>query len=143
MRQFDAKYAIKQLKGLNFVDEGNIILMGHSQGGVATATLKFSDISQKLKARIIEGWNCNPDSWPEYSGMNATKREMVLSLVGKADPWFAYSNYKLGCGPLLNKENGSKGIVYSNSHLQYKHSLLEYKKPKKDLLDFLKKVIEK
>ena len=143
IRWFDAKYAIKQLKGFNFVDEENIILMGHSEGGIATATLKFSDISQKLKARIIEGWNCNPDSWPEYSGMNATKREMVLSLVGKADPWFAYSNYKLGCGPLLNKENGSKGIVYSNSHLQYKHSLLEYKKPKKDLLDFLKKVIEK
>ena len=142
IRRFDAKYAIKQLKGFNFVDEENIILMGHSQGGIATATLKFSDISQKLKARIIEGWNCNPDSWPEYSGMNATKREMVLSLVGKADPWFAYSNYKLGCGPLLNKENGSKGIIYSDSYLQYEHSLLEHKKPKKDLLDFLKKVIE-
>ena len=41
------------------------------------------------------------------------------------------------------KENGSKGIIYSDGHLQYEHSLLEYKTPKKDLLDFLKKVIGK
>ena len=143
IRKFDAKYAITKLGDFNFVDHKNIILMGHSQGGIATAALKMPDISQKLKARVIEGWNCNPDSWPEYAEMNATKSEMVLSLVGEADPWFDYSNYKLGCGPLLNKENGSKGIVYSDGFLRYEHSPLEYKQPKKDLLDFLKKVLTK
>lgn len=143
IRQFDAKFAIKKISGFKFVDNENIILMGHSQGGITTATLQMHDMTQKLKARVIEGWNCAPDVWPEYTGMHADKNELVLSLVAKNDPWFSYSNYKLGCGPLLNKTNGSKGIVYSDGYLQYEHSPLDYKEPKKDLLKFLNKAILK
>ena len=143
IRQFDAKFAIKKISGFKFVDNENIILMGHSQGGITTATLQMHDMTQKLKARVIEGWNCTPDVWPEYTGMHADKNELVLSLVAKNDPWFSYSNYKLGCGPLLNKSNGSKGIVYSDGDLQYEHSLLDYKKVRQDLLKFLNKAISK
>ena len=143
IRQFDAKHALKKISKLKFVDQKNIILMGHSQGGITTATLKIDHVEQKLKARVIEGWNCSPDVWPEYRGMNAEKEEMVLSLVGYSDPWFSYSSYKLGCGPFLNKKNGSKGIVYSQGFLKYEHSPLEYKQPKKELLNFLNQVIQK
>ena len=118
-------------------------LMGHSQGGITAATLRVNNIEQKLKARVIEGWNCTPDVWPEYSGMNAEKDELVLSLVGHSDPWFSYSNYKLGCGPLLNQTNGSKGIVYKEGFLRYEHAPLDYKKPKEELLNFLTQVIRK
>ena len=117
--------------------------MGHSQGGITAATLRVNNIEQKLKARVIEGWNCTPDVWPEYSGMNAEKNELVLSLVGYSDPWFSYSNYKLGCGPLLNQNNGSKGIVYKEGFLRYEHAPLDYKKPKEELLNFLTQVIRK
>jgi len=143
IRQFDAKYALKKLIKLNFVDHKNVILMGHSQGGITTATLRVNNIEQKLKARVIEGWNCTPDVWPEYSGMNAEKDEMVLSLIGYSDPWFSYSNYKLGCGPLLNQNNGSRGIVYKKGFLRYEHAPLDYKKPKEELLNFLTQVIRK
>ena len=143
IRQFDAKYAIIALSELKFVDHKNIILMGHSQGGITAATLRVNNIEQKLKARVIEGWNCTPDVWPEYSGMNAEKNELVLSLVGHSDPWFSYSNYKLGCGPLLNQNNGSKGIVYKEGFLRYEHAPLDYKKPKEELLNFLTQVIRK
>ena len=44
IREFDAKYAITKLKNLNFVDTENIILMGHSEGGITTAILKLNDI---------------------------------------------------------------------------------------------------
>jgi len=140
IREFDAKYAITKLKNLNFVDTENIILMGHSEGAITTAILKLNDASQKLKARIIEGWNCTPDAWPEYTGINASEHEMILSLVGLNDPWFSYSDYKKGCGPLLNKKNGSIGIVYKSGRLQHEHSLLDYKKVKQDVLKFLNKV---
>lgn len=143
IRQFDAKYAIIALSELKFVDHKNVILMGHSQGGITAATLRVNNIEQKLKARVIEGWNCTPDVWPEYSGMNAEKNELVLSLVGHSDPWFSYSNYKLGCGPLLNQNNGSKGIVYKEGFLRYEHAPLDYKKPKEELLNFLTQVIRK
>ncbi|RZO35296.1 MAG: hypothetical protein EVA85_06255 [Rhodobacteraceae bacterium] len=143
IRQFDAKYAIIALSELKFVDHKNIILMGHSQGGITAATLRVNNIEQKLKARVIEGWNCTPDVWPEYSGMNAEKDELILSLVGHSDPWFSYSNYKLGCGPLLNQNNGSKGIVYKEGFLRYEHAPLDYKKPKEELLNFLTQVIRK
>ena len=105
--------------------------------------LKLNDASQKLKARIIEGWNCTPDAWPEYTGINASEHEMILSLVGLNDPWFSYSDYKKGCGPLLNKKNGSIGIVYKTGRLQYEHSLLDYKKVKQDLLKFLNTIQNK
>jgi len=140
IRQFDAKYALKRISELGFIDHKNIILMGHSQGGITTATLQINDLKQKLKARVIEGWNCAPDVWSEYTGMNAEKDEIVLSMVGYSDPWFSYSNYKLGCGPLLNISNGSKGIVYKEGFLQYEHAPLDYKKPKEELINFLNQV---
>jgi dienelactone hydrolase len=137
MRQNDAAYAIANAKQLSWVDEDKIILMGHSQGGVTTATFKSKHDTTSVNARVIEGWTCHA-GWGEYKGINASANEPVLSLVGKNDPWFQNS-WSLGdCGSYMNKDNGSQSIVLPKGAISARHALLEDIDLQKTVLEFLR-----
>ncbi len=140
MRQNDAAYAIANAKQLEWVDEDNIFLMGHSQGGVTTATFNSTDHDMSVNARVIEGWTCHA-GWGEYKGINASEDEPVLALVGKHDPWFQNNWTRGDCGAYINKNNGSQSIVLSEGPLSARHALLEDRDLQKTVLEFLRKHI--
>ncbi|MFK7793960.1 MAG: dienelactone hydrolase family protein [Gammaproteobacteria bacterium] len=137
MRQNDAAYAIANAKQLSWVDENNVFLMGHSQGGVTTATFNSKDENMSVTARIIEGWTCHA-GWPEYKGINAPANEPVLALVAENDPWFQNSWTRGNCGAYINKHNGSQSIVLSEGVLSARHALLEDKDLQEAVLEFLR-----
>ena len=136
MRQNDAAYAIANAKQLQWVDENNIFLMGHSQGGITAATFKPTDKYLSVNARVIEGWTCHA-GWSEYKGINAPVSEPVLALVGEHDPWFQSSWTRGNCGAYINKGNGSHSIVLSEGVLSARHELLEDRDLQKTVVEFL------
>ncbi|GEM_PF-304176 len=141
MRQYDAEYAIVQAKTLDWVDPENVFLMGLSQGAITVATLHSEDPRARVRARIIEGWTCHA-VWPEYRGLKAPAGEPVLSLVAAKDPWFRQC-CQGDCGSFMNKENGSRSIVYKKGKLRRCHELLAYPQARKAVLDFLRQQMKK
>ncbi len=141
MRKLDAGYAIEQAKSLPFVDAGNLVLVGFSQGGVTAATFKPGNDRQSVRARVIEGWTCAA-GWSEYAGINAPASEPVLSLVSEGDPWFQNEWSKGHCGRHMKEQNGSKSIVYRQRDLAKKHALLEFVEVQDAVLAFLKKHVD-
>ena len=137
LRQHDAGYAIQQAKELPWVDKNNIFLMGLSEGGITTATFFSKDKNKSVNARVVEGWTCT-STWDEYRGIRAPKTEPVLTLLGEKDPWFQNPYTNGECTKFLNKNNGSKSIVYRKGNLSYKHELLEDNQVKKSVIEFLK-----
>jgi dienelactone hydrolase len=136
MRQYDAAFAVQQVRSLPFVDQSSVILMGLSEGGIVTATYKSRSEKTKVTHRIIEGWTCNA-GWPEYDGLNAGSSEPVLSLVGVNDPWFQTKWTRGHCGPVMNRSNGSASVVFKSGKLARKHGLLEHRSAQKALRQFL------
>lgn len=139
MRQNDARYALEYAKSLSWVDADNLFLMGLSEGAITTATLQLKDMI--LSARVIEGWTCHA-GWQEYSGLNTTIHEPVLSLVGLKDPWFQASYLQGDCGVFMSKNNRSRSIVYKQAPLKYQHELMENTGVQKTVLDFLRRHLQ-
>ena len=123
MRQLDALHAIQEARKLKWVDPENIFLVGFSEGAIVSATLS-AEPDQPLRARVVEGWTCHA-GWPEYRGLNPTINEPVLTLVAEGDPWFQNYWTKGDCTEFINKENGSRSVVYDRGSLRYEHSLLD------------------
>lgn len=134
MRQYDVAYAIQQARKLEWVDENNLFLVGHSEGAILAATFHHSEAG--VNARIAESWTCQAD-WPEYRGVNAPANEPILTLVSKNDPWFRDPPHNGSCDEFLDKLNGSRSIVYENSVTKGKHKVLDYPEVQQDVLAFL------
>lgn len=139
LRRIDAGHAIDRAKELPFVDGDNMLLAGLSEGGLTTATFFSMNKERSVKARIIEGWLCHTH-WSEYAGINAPASEPVLALLGVNDPWFlGWYDPPRDCGSYINKENGSRSIVYRTGPVSYKHELLDSRVVQEDVLMFLRK----
>lgn len=136
MRQNDAGHAIAKARKLPWVDEDNVFLMGLSEGGMTTATFSSKAPDRSVRARIVEGWTCNT-GWYEYRGIKAPDSEPVLTLVARKDPWFQNTWTKGSCTGFLNKLNGSKSVVYSKGYLSTRHELLEDRRVRKIVIEFL------
>jgi len=140
IRQHDAGYAIAKAKQLNWVDEKNVFLVGHSQGGITTTTFSSKQKHKSVNARVIEGWTCH-SGWYEYNGINAPSDEAVMSLVASGDPWFKNSWSRGDCGAYINRRNGSQSIVLSKGKLSIRHQLLEDQSVQENVLEFLHRYI--
>lgn len=141
IRHIDAEHAIARAKGLPWVDADNMFLMGLSEGAITTATFVPSSPSTSVKARVVEGWTCHA-GWQEYKGLSATKKEPVLALLGKNDPWFQEAWMRGHCGTYMNKYNGSKSIVFDQPPLNTRHELLEDPGVQQTVFKFLNKQIQ-
>ncbi|MEM9290686.1 MAG: dienelactone hydrolase family protein [Acidobacteriota bacterium] len=140
MRQQDAAHAIRRAKTLPWVDPERLFLVGFSQGGIVAATLA-TDEETRLGGRIIEGWTCH-SSFAEYRGAAAPAEEPVLALVARDDPWYQYPTTKGDCRPFLNRDNGSRSVVFTDEALRKTHSLLQETKPQAVALHFLRSRLE-
>jgi dienelactone hydrolase len=141
LRKNDAGHAIEMARTIPIVDTENIILMGFSEGGLATTTFEAQNEQQQVRARISEGWTCHTP-WPEDRGVNAPETEPLLTLLAERDPWHQNNWTKGDCSPFLDAQNGSKSIIYRNNDLADQHGLLEFERPRQDVLDFLNAVLE-
>lgn len=76
MRLEEIRYAIERIQGLRWVDQQNLFLMGHSQGGGAAAAYTGGG----FRGRILSGSLC-------MDGPNAPEGTPVLSIYSEEDPW--------------------------------------------------------
>ncbi|MFV1852541.1 MAG: dienelactone hydrolase family protein [Thalassospira sp.] len=137
LRKNDAGYAIEKARTIPLVDSKNMILMGFSEGALATVTFEAQNPRQTVRARIAEGWTCHTP-WPEDRGVNAPPSEPVLTLLGVNDPWHQNRWTAGNCQEFLNPDNGSKSIIYRSGKIADQHGLLEFSSAQNDILSFLK-----
>lgn len=137
MRQEEAAHALARARELPWVDPDNLFLMGLSEGGITTATLR--EDGPPVNARVIEGWTCHA-GWPEYRGLNASEGQPVLSLVATADPWFRDRVLRGQCGVFMRdrRATGSRSVTVSEGRLKYEHELLENRRMQNIVMEFLK-----
>jgi len=132
-RHEEIRFALKQLVETTNLDIGPVFLMGFSEGAIAVATIKDTNVA----GRIIEGWTCHA-GWPEYKGLNSNLGEPVLSLVADRDPWFRLPILQGNCGTYIKGKPNGKSVVFGEgSPLRAGHWLSYDTTVQKIILDFL------
>ncbi len=82
-RQQEISYALSQIQKSNWAEQDNIFLMGHSEGGIATA----QSVHEGLRARIISGWTCTLSINAKFGGIHSAKELPVLAIASIDDDW--------------------------------------------------------
>jgi poly(3-hydroxybutyrate) depolymerase len=104
MRQEEIENALKMLRDSPWVDERNIFLMGHSEGGGAVARWQEGG----FKAEIISGNRCQ-------GGLSAPTKIPVLVIAFVHDPWDG--NYHRTCGiRFAGRESASELLLPGTGH---------------------------
>ena len=136
-RQAEAAYAVTQLRDLPGMKDAPMVLAGHSEGAVTTATFQGLPVD----ARVIEGWTCNA-GWPEYIGLNAPQAQPVLSLVGRRDPWFRLPVLRGDCGEFMD-DNDQSVVFRKPDPLYDRHWLSRNPAVQDTILQFLDQALAK
>jgi dienelactone hydrolase len=84
MRLEELEYALKQLRTLSWVDQRNLFLMGHSEGGITAARWG----GKEFNGLIISGWTCTAPHFPSFDGVRAPVATPLLAISFESDPWF-------------------------------------------------------
>lgn len=96
MRKEEIRYALHQVKSLQWVDQNRLVLMGHSEGGAAVS--RFGE--DGFKAHIIMANGCQ-----STRGMPAAPSDVaVLNVIGSDDP-------QKGLCVIRRKFGGSKSVA--------------------------------
>lgn len=104
MRQEEIEHALKMLRAAPWVDERNIFLMGHSEGGAAVARWGGGG----FKGQIISGSRCR-------DGLSAPATIPVLVIAFLHDPWDG--NYRRTCEIRFGgRENASELLLPGAGH---------------------------
>jgi hypothetical protein len=130
-RQAEISNALTRLRALPGLKQAPIALIGHSEGGITVATYSGLPVT----ARIIEGWTCHA-GWPEYHGLNAPRREPVLSLIGENDPWYKLPVLKGDCGAFMDGNDRSY-VFHKPNRFHNKHWLSKHQSVRNIILKFL------
>jgi dienelactone hydrolase len=131
-RQDELRYADDRLATMAGLRDIPVVLMGHSEGAIAVATVTNAPAA----ARIVEGWTCHA-GWPEYQGSAAPLAQPALALVGESDPWFETPVLHGDCGAYL-KGPRQRSIVYrAPDYRAGKHWLSSDGATQVTILDFL------
>jgi dienelactone hydrolase len=135
-RQDELRYADGRIATITGLRDVPVVLMGHSEGAIAVATLTDAPAA----ARIMEGWTCHA-GWPEYQGSAAPVGQPVLALVGESDPWFEAPVLHGDCGAYL-KGPRQRSLVYrAPDYLAGKHWLSSDPATQVAILDFLNSAV--
>ena len=107
-RQTEIAYALDQMAKIDWVDHGNLFLVGTSEGGVATALYR----GHEFRARVITQWTCN--GAPIVEGIAAPIHVPILSIVKSEDPWYSTDRTRGQqghCGQFMDSRPNSQSIV--------------------------------
>ncbi len=83
-------YAAGALARIPFIDAKRVVLLGHSEGGIAAAHYAGSAFA----GIVISGWNCGPLTVREkylgnFGGIKSPPGVAILSIYSQRDPWYA------------------------------------------------------
>ena len=65
-----------------------------------------------------------------------------MTLVSEQDPWFQKPHSRGDCGEYLNKNNGSRSVVYRTGRLRNRHELMEFQEVQQTVLAFLREHVK-
>lgn len=131
-RQDEMRFALERLRGIVALEDAPIILMGHSEGALTTATLTAPAVA----LRIIEGWTCHA-GWPEYRGLNVPVGQPVLALLGEDDPWFRLPVLHGDCGAFMQGDAQVSQVYRKPGYLAGKHWLSADRDVQTMILEFI------
>lgn len=138
-RHAELSYALDALAEIAELNELPVVLMGHSEGAIAVATLDIPPVA----ARVIEGWTCHA-GWPEYRGVNASQDEPVLALVGENDPWFRLPVLRGDCGAFMSEHQQGRSVVFqAPNYLHGRHWLSFDTQVQAIILDFIEESLDR
>lgn len=117
-REEEINYAVEQIKTLKWVDQDKVFLMGHSEGGIATA----NTFNTFFKGYIISGWTCTHKFDPSLDGIKISKEKPTLAVAFIDDSWRKGSPRE---GKCINKSAGMKKFqqqdLQGSNHDTYYH----------------------
>lgn len=82
-RQQEIAYAKAQVLASTWWDQKNLFLMGHSEGGIATAQSNHGEFN----GLIISGWTCTHRSNPDFDGIKSPQDIPALAVAFLDDSW--------------------------------------------------------
>jgi dienelactone hydrolase len=104
LRPAEVVYATEQLRKMSWVDQKNLFLMGHSEGGVAAAYAP----ELGFKGVIISGFIC-------HNGVKANPTTPVLAIGWSQDPYF--KNWDFQCKDRWgDRPNGEQLVLEGVGH---------------------------
>lgn len=130
MRHEEVVHALDRLRSLPWVDSRNLFLMGHSEGGGATALWDKPGFA----GHIISAWPCTHRMQPSLDGVWVPARVPVLALNFEDDPWFPPGSPMRGSceGKFGGRRNARevklKGVGHENtaSELDAREAVLQF-----------------
>jgi dienelactone hydrolase len=129
MRLEEIRYAFDQTRKSPWADSRNVFLMGHSEGGVATARTKLDG----LNGIIISGWRCTNTKSPSFDGIFAPLDTPVLTLEWNRDDWQNDAT-KGSCADKFGERKKARQILFPGNG----HNVFEQSKAREALSRFLK-----
>ena len=98
-------HALEQTMSMPWADKKNIFLMGHSEGGIATARSSHKEFAGK----IILSWSCTSNK-PEFDGIFAPKNIPMLSVAYTDDEWRKGTHNEGTCGAKAQGRTNFKSV---------------------------------
>ena len=105
MRQEEIGYALGRLRALPWVDQRNLFLMGHSEGGRAVADWSGAGFN----AHAISGSRCS-------GGVRAPRATPVLAVNFEYDPWAGRRSRETCTSRFGGRENAREVMLPGSGH---------------------------
>jgi dienelactone hydrolase len=105
MRQEEIEYARAKLRTVSWVDQRNVFLMGHSEGGVATARWSGSGYA----GYIVSGWACTSPA-SSFNGLWTPRDVPVLVIRWRSDPWRS-PRYDGSCADHFGRRKNAREVA--------------------------------
>ncbi|MEE9157243.1 MAG: hypothetical protein V3U60_02495 [Gammaproteobacteria bacterium] len=123
--------AVNHVRGLPWVDQGNVFLGGFGEGAVSTA-LWGGQVD--VAGYIILGWTCTaPAELDWLGGLYTPADRPVLAVVSRNDPRYGRRGFQGDCG----SQSAGRDNVFSHVIDGSVHNVLAYPETTRALLDFL------
>lgn len=120
-REQEINYALEQVQNSNWVRQGQVYLMGFSEGAIATALYS----GKGFKAHIIMGWTCTSNQYRQYDGIHSPKDVPVLTINRIDDPWFVNTSFAGTCESKSSGRNVTNIMLPGAFHGTYGREQVE------------------
>jgi dienelactone hydrolase len=127
-RQQEISYAKDQILKSEWWDGKNLFLMGHSEGGIATAQSSHNGFS----GIIISGWTCTQRNAPNFDGIYSSKDIPVLAIAFLDDAWRKDKAAEGRCAEKADGRNLTQIDLVGSEHNTY-----ENKKAREAAIEFI------
>ncbi|MCD6075674.1 MAG: hypothetical protein K0Q70_2557 [Rhodospirillales bacterium] len=137
-RDEEIAHAAQAIRRIPFIDPKRVVLLGHSEGGIAVAQYA-GDFYAGI---VISGWNCGPLTTREkylgnYAGIKSPPRVPILSIYSQDDPWFIDTGGRNGdCGRYFEGRAPSRALFYGGNI----HYMLDRRDIRREVIDFARSV---